>query len=116
MHQLYVLTEANDGRKVGEFGIANALRDSNACDGEAGEEVGAKQTPSVSGKPLEHWDEISNPFEDPTQWVLFILQVAKGVIKEERFFEARFEFGQKPSRGGEVNCMHSVATGIHDSQ
>ena len=42
------LTEADDRRNLSELGIANALRDGKACDGEASHEVRPKQPQIIS--------------------------------------------------------------------
>lgn len=93
------LTKANERRKVGKSGIANALRDGKACDGEARNQVRPKEPQSVIWEPLEDWNKVLHPFNDPSQWLLLILELPERIIGEERFLQPGFEFREKPSLG-----------------
>ena len=81
-------TEADDGREVGELGVADALRDGEAGDGDAGEEVVLELAEGVARRPLEGRDEVLEPApralggrERP--------EPPERVVGEERLREAR---------------------------
>ena len=62
-----MFTQADDGWNVGESGIADALRDGKAGNGEASEKVSSKEAEIVFGKPLKDWYKVLNSFDDSTQ-------------------------------------------------
>jgi hypothetical protein len=53
-----VRTEADDGREVGELGVADALRDGEAGDGDPGEEVVLELAGGVARRPLQGRHEV----------------------------------------------------------
>lgn len=96
-------TEASDGRNVGEFSVANALRDGEAGDGEAGEEVGEEEAKIVSGKPFEDGDEVLYAFLESTNGSVFILELPQGVVWKKGFFHPRLQLRHEPPRRREAH-------------
>lgn len=106
------LTKANNGRKIGKLGIANALRDGEAGDGEARYKVGNEEAQCVIWEPLEDGDVVLDPFNNPPRPVLLLLDLPERIIREERLLQPGFEFCVKPSLGCEVHPMMITLMGI----
>ena len=54
-----MLTESEDGREVGELGVADALRDGEAGNGDAGDEVRLEGAQRVGRRPLQDREEVA---------------------------------------------------------
>lgn len=54
-------TEAENRRQVGELGVADALRDGEAGDGDAGDEIGLEEVQRVTRRPLKDGEHILDP-------------------------------------------------------
>lgn len=85
-------TEADDGRQIGELGIADALRDGEARDGDAGEEVILKELEGIFWCPFKHGHIVFEGGDDPGQGCL-VLKLPKGVIREQGLLEGGDEDG-----------------------
>lgn len=80
------LTETNDGVKVGETGVADALGDGEAGDGDAGEKVGLKLGEGVLGCPLQYGNEVLHQAACGGAPRL-VLQMPKWIVRQERLLE-----------------------------
>lgn len=85
-----VLTEADDRGQAGQAGVADALRDGKAGDGDSGDEVGLEEVEGVAGGPLEDGDEVLQG-EDEGSGGWLVLELLEGVVGEEGFLEGGFE-------------------------
>ena len=102
------LTESNDGRNVSEFGVTDSLRDGEAGDGKACNQVESKETPTVFRKPFEDRNEVFNGFLKTAERLFFVTKAAKGVVGKEGLFEIRTESGGESSWLGKVDGRYRV--------
>ncbi|KAF7819837.1 hypothetical protein G2W53_025292 [Senna tora] len=96
-------SEADDGRDLAEFGIANALRNGETGDGEAGEEVGEEETEIVTRKPLADWHEVLYAFHRSTKRTRLALELPEGIVGKQRLSHRTFQFRAKPSAVREIH-------------
>ena len=80
------LTKANDGGDGGKIGIADALRDGQTGDGDAGNEVSFEEIEGVTRSPLEEGNEVFKPEKNLGSYGL-VFELFERVIGEEGFFE-----------------------------
>lgn len=95
------LTEADDGRDIGELGVADALGDGEAGDRDAGEEVVPEQFQVVLREPFEDRDEVLQRLLEG----LLPLELPEGVVGEQGFLDMGLEGGAEASRAGEVHLV-----------
>ena len=81
-------TESDDGREVGESRVADALRDGEAGDGDAGEEVVLELVEAVVRRPLERRHEVLERAPGPGLG-RERAEAAERVVGEEGLREAR---------------------------
>jgi hypothetical protein len=81
-------TKSDDGREVGEARVADALRDGEAGDGDAGEEVVLELVEAVVRRPLQRRHEVLEraPRALPRRERR---EAAEGIVGEEGLREAR---------------------------
>ncbi|PON73330.1 hypothetical protein PanWU01x14_058340, partial [Parasponia andersonii] len=93
-----------------EFGVTDSLRDSEAGDGEAGDQIEPKETQIVFRKPFEDRNEVLDAFLEALERLFFVAKAAKRVIGKEGLFEIRSEGGGEFSWFGEVDrrCRRMV--------
>ena len=103
-----VRTKADDGREVGKAGVADALRDGEASNGDACEEVVLELDEAVARGPVQHWDEVleraprmpgREQHADPTE----------RVVGEERLGQVRPHLLHEGAAGGQVHLRHRGA-------
>jgi hypothetical protein len=93
-----LLTEPEDGRQVGELGVADALRDGEAGDGDAGDEVGLEGAQRVRRRPLEEREEVAQRGQRPPRGPALPHHGAERVVREEGLLEVRPESVQERPR------------------
>lgn len=80
------LTKSYNGWDAGQIGIADALRDGEAGDGDTGDEVGFEEVEGVVRSPFENGDEVLEPEED-LGWKRLVFELSERVIREEGLLE-----------------------------
>jgi len=99
-----LLTEADDGRQIGEVGVADALGDGQAGDGEPGDEIGLEQRQRVVGSPGEDGEQVLKR-EGPFGLGRHPLEMAKGVVGEKRLLEPQLQLVRGAPRGREHHLV-----------
>lgn len=86
-----MLTESDNWRQICEFSVADALRDSEASDGETGDEVGPKKLEVVIGAPLENREE---ELEEQNQLLNpgLVLEPVERIVGEEDLSDSLLQF------------------------
>ncbi|KAG6504228.1 hypothetical protein ZIOFF_036559 [Zingiber officinale] len=85
-----VITEAEDGREVGELGVADALGDGEAGNGDAGDEVRLEEGEGVGGSPVKDGEEVLDAeHEFPPRRL--VAELPERVVREERLLQVRPE-------------------------
>jgi hypothetical protein len=92
------LTESEHGRQVGELGVADALRDGEAGDGDAGDEVGLEGGQRVGRRPLEEREEVAQRGHGPPPGPALPHHPAERVVREEGLLEVPAERVQERPR------------------
>lgn len=83
---LGLLTEAENGGQVSELGVADALRNGEAGDGDAWNDVGFQKPQRVARGPLQHREEVLKTEEDLSRRRL-VLELPQWVVREERLLQ-----------------------------
>ncbi|KAF1878987.1 hypothetical protein Lal_00047659 [Lupinus albus] len=66
-----ILTQSQNWREIGELGITDALRNSQASYGDASYEVRLEKLKSVLRGPLKDWKEVLKPKHQPLRnWLV----------------------------------------------
>ncbi|PON40219.1 LOW QUALITY PROTEIN: hypothetical protein TorRG33x02_340870, partial [Trema orientale] len=95
-----------------EFGVTDSLRDSEAGDGEAGDQIEPKETQIVFRKPFEDGNEVLDAFLEAER-LFFAAKAAKGVVGKEGLFEIGSESGGEFSWFGEVDRRRRRMVGFY---
>lgn len=97
-------TESDDGRELGEVGVADALRNGEAGDGDAGEEIVLEEGEGVGGEPSQYRDEILKGLHRPTTQRRLRLELLERVVGEEGLLQLRTEYAHEASRRTPVHA------------
>lgn len=110
-----LITEANDGRKVGEAGVADALGDGDAGDGDTGEEIEPELGKRVPGRPFEYGNKILEVAPRHRARRL-ALEIAEGIVRQERLFQAVPERREERPPAGKVHLVTLHIQRSHDGK
>lgn len=82
----WILTEADDGWQIGEISIADPLRNGEAGDSEAGNEIRLKQRERISRSPTKDWKQILKP-KNPFCFERHSFKMPKRIVGKESLLE-----------------------------
>jgi hypothetical protein len=91
-------TKSDDGREVGEARVADALRDGEAGNGDAGDEVGLEGAERVGGRPLQEREEVPERSRRAPPGAALPHHGPERVVREEGLLEVGAERVQERAR------------------
>lgn len=106
------LTQADDGRNLGELSIADPLRNGEAGDGDPSKKIIPKEPKTVGGQPFQGWNEVLEGFNGPPLRG-FVLELMEGIIRKEGLLEIRSEDGGEAPGQGEIHSRFRCSEGRH---
>lgn len=98
------LTEADDGREAAELGVADALGDGEAGNGNTSKQIVLKHIKVVFGKPIQYGDEILDALFHSVQCPV-ILKLSERIVGEKRLFQIRFQLLPEWPRIGKAHFL-----------
>ena len=99
------LTKANDGREGGELGVADALGNSEASNGNTSKQIILKHTQVVFRKPFQYGDEIFEDLFHSLHSPSAISKLPERIIREKRLFQIRFQPLPKRPRSSKAHIL-----------
>lgn len=100
-------TQPENRREIGEFGVADPLRDGEAGYGDAGNEVGLQELEGVARTPFENGKKVlKSQYDFPRSRL--VLELTEWIVGEECLFQRRLERFRERLRRWNLNTVDAL--------